>query len=656
MSKRPNRPGSSASGFSNGGVAGGDTLSTTSAPATPLTESRKRQSKRDEAIRRRLESEINKRKNQVGASHHHHQGSGGKDASSKAGKRAAGTVLALRPSPPMTMRLGTSIREAAQFMSAKRENCVLVLDEDNTICGIFTAKDLAFKIVAAGKDAKGMTIGDIMTPNPICCRTDSSATDALNLMVKRGFRHLPVTDENDDIAGVLDITKCFYEAMEKLERAYESSKKLTDALENVQSEMGLSAQPSQIVAYMEQLKQRTEGPDLESLLDSSETGAAGTAPLFVDVRTNVYEAAKLMRQNNTTAVLVTDQNTISGIFTSKDIVLRVIAPGTDPKVCSVVRVMTPQPDFAPKSMSIHQALRKMHEGHYLNLPVMGDDNAVVGIVDVLKLTYATLEQINSMSNQNSDGSQEEGPAWKQFWLSFDDNESVASGHGASPHSHLAPTTGGLGTGGSQVGSVPISKSELAQFNLELEPNDSASRMGFNDTPSKVQSPTLPSTFSFKFKSPSGRAHRVTTNIDTPSLLGFRTAIGEKLTAAEIETVGGHGLVSEETDKQIEPGFAVSYVDEDGDAVAITAAQDIADAAQSLIARNLDRGTIFIHHPDAQIEIPKAESTVAPSPAPEPTQRPQDPELIPGVPNDLLLPGAIAALAVSIILVFTFSRR
>jgi hypothetical protein len=32
------------------------------------------------------------------------------------------------------------------------------------------------------------------------------------------------------------------------------------------------------------------------------------------------------------------------------------------------------------------------DGHYLNLPIL-EDGRVVGIVDVLKLTYATLEQV-----------------------------------------------------------------------------------------------------------------------------------------------------------------------------------------------------------------------------------------------------------------------
>ena len=38
------------------------------------------------------------------------------------------------------------------------------------------------------------------------------------------------------------------------------------------------------------------------------------------------------------------------------------------------------------------------DGHYLNLPVMNDGGEIVGMVDVLKLTYATLEQVRLVGN------------------------------------------------------------------------------------------------------------------------------------------------------------------------------------------------------------------------------------------------------------------
>ena len=61
---------------------------------------------------------------------------------------------------------------------------------------------------------------------------------------------------------------------------------------------------------------------------------------------------------------------------------------------------------------------------------MNDGGEIVGMVDVLKLTYATLDQINAMSNTNDD----EGPAWNKFWLSLDaETESMMSGEGSAAH-------------------------------------------------------------------------------------------------------------------------------------------------------------------------------------------------------------------------------
>jgi CBS domain-containing protein len=150
-------------------------------------------------------------------------------------------------------------------------------------------------------------------------------------------------------------------------------------------------------------------------------------PPTVTPRTSVREAAKLMKERRTTAVCVMEANAgtsaisgqsgsgaipkIAGIFTSKDIVLRVIAAGLDASRCSVVRVMTPHPDTAPPTMIVQDALKKMHsafcclhlslrpDGHYLNLPVVEEDGRLIGIVDVLKLTYATLEQASRAVNR-----------------------------------------------------------------------------------------------------------------------------------------------------------------------------------------------------------------------------------------------------------------
>lgn len=171
--------------------------------------------------------------------------------------------------------------------------------------------------------------------------------------------------------GLLDITKVFHEALDKVERSSSASEKLYSALAGVQTELGggvaSNPQTAAMLAYVEALREKTALPDLTTIMDSR------TQPATVGPKTTVKEVAKLMKERRTTAVCVMEstpipgttstQPRIAGIFTSKDIVLRVIAAGLDASRCSVVRVMTPHPDTAPPTMTVHDALKKMHSAY-----------------------------------------------------------------------------------------------------------------------------------------------------------------------------------------------------------------------------------------------------------------------------------------------------
>lgn len=629
-----------------------------------------------QAIRNKIEKDLNKKRQQ-----------GGRARQTR--KAPPGTVLALKPNQALQVKPQMTVTEAAQLMAAKREDCVLVTDDDDRIAGIFTAKDLAFRVVGAGLKANNVTIEQIMTKNPLCAKTDTSATDALDLMVRKGFRHLPVMDENHDISGILDITKCFYDAMEKLERAYSSSKKLYDALEGVQAELG-SSQPQQIIQYVEAVRQRMSGPTLESVLN-------GLPPTTVSVRTSVREAAQLMKENHTTAVLVQDQGQITGIFTSKDVVLRVIAAGLDPGNCSVIRVMTPHPDFAPLDMSIQQALRKMHDGHYLNLPVMNkESDEIVGMVDVLKLTYATLDQvgyfplremkdegmltfiqINSMSTSDS-----EGPAWNKFWMSMEnETESMMSGEGGSHNPHASDARSGMIASAEQRPGVERLDSVM--------PGDSASHAGGVQSPSHSEFTGAgaglieDSPFTFKFKAPGGRVHRLQV-IASAGLEELISVVAGKL-GGEVDTIGG--IPTFDDGKLAHAGFALSYLDNEGDTVSLTTDADLLEAISLARTANKDKVDLFVHHPDKPA-LPATldpQPTIVQPPTPpesqvrrrkqvdtdedempsvtdrrssrkaQPAKAQEQPQVIAGVPNEMLLPGALVVLGVAVVVTFAIAR-
>ncbi len=633
---------------------------------------------------------------------------------------AAGTVSALRPLPALTVPQSISVADASQLCAAKRTDCVLVVDEEEHLAGIFTAKDLAFRVVSAGLDARNTPVSTIMTRSPMVTRDTTSATEALNTMVTRGFRHLPVCNEDGDVVGLLDIAKVFYEALEKLERAHGSSQKLYNALEGVQSEWGGSAGPQQaMLQYIEALRQKMSIPDLSSILDSR------TLPCCVGVRTTVREAARLMKEHHTTAVCVMESTgtgpgtgqiggggavsgKIAGIFTSKDVVLRVIAAGLDPKTCSVVRVMTPHPDTAPPSLTIQEALRKMHDGRYLNLPVVDVDSRLVGVVDVLKLTYATLEQINSMNDEQAGGDGAAGgPMWNRFWNSFGQSNSIAGDDesavsGSMRHSESQfepPTPSKLGAG-------------IADISSDLHPNDSASAVGHaltgDDGASAIGVPSLAAveaddgTYLFKFVTPSGRTHRFQARYDSYETIREIVCIklGGDPFFEPVPAAASGAVENGEANGDAQPAvngaaevpdpndFQLAYTDDEEDVVLITADGDVQDAVKVARKQGRDRVVLLLQggrgwdeaaaragaaatpttaasqtarkrqqtreNADAQLqsvaeeeEREAADEEVAPKKTAK--RKPADEELLFGVlPKDLALPAAIGFLGVAVL--------
>ncbi|KAJ3230166.1 hypothetical protein HDU81_004742 [Chytriomyces hyalinus] len=353
-------------------------------------------------------------------------------------KGYANTVASLKPVQAITVLETARIVQAAQLMAAKRADAVLVVNEEGQLSGILTDKDIAFRVVAEGLDLRSTTVSQCMTRNPVAVLDKGPRNEALSVMVSRRFRHLPVisAEEEDahleggseidstaatstNVVGLLDITKCVFDRLDDLEKKVLEDANIVAAMEALERRGHLDTEQVGLV------RSQHGCPDLHSIL----TKQGGEVP-EVSIKATVRDAAKEMKQNHQTAVLVLSsangvEDKLGGIFTTKDIVLRVIAAGLDPAVTSVVRVMTPHPDSVEASVSILDALKKLHVGHYLHLPVV-EDETPVGLVDVLTLTMGMLDYLmnkeTSKDGENMDAAVTtsvtgDGPMWNRFWNS-----------------------------------------------------------------------------------------------------------------------------------------------------------------------------------------------------------------------------------------------
>jgi CBS domain-containing protein len=95
----------------------------------------------------------------------------------------------------------TTVRAAAEQMATRGVGAVLVVDGQQLL-GIFTERDVVFRVVARGLDTGNTRIDEVMTPQPKTIEPDKPFGRAMLVMHEHGFRHLPVVDRGVPIGIV----------------------------------------------------------------------------------------------------------------------------------------------------------------------------------------------------------------------------------------------------------------------------------------------------------------------------------------------------------------------------------------------------------------------------------------------------------------------
>jgi CBS domain-containing protein len=101
----------------------------------------------------------------------------------------------------LTAAPGISVAEAARRMAKKNVGAIVVLENERLI-GIFTERDIVFRVVARGLDLDATRIEDAMTRSLHTIEADEPFGSALLIMHDNGFRHLPVI-ENGKLVGIV---------------------------------------------------------------------------------------------------------------------------------------------------------------------------------------------------------------------------------------------------------------------------------------------------------------------------------------------------------------------------------------------------------------------------------------------------------------------
>ena len=126
---------------------------------------------------------------------------------------------------------------------------------------------------------------------------------------------------------------------------------------------------------------------MQELVEAVVRDKASEELISIAASASVADAVAVMSQHEVGAVLiVTEDGLVGGIFTERDLLMRVVAAGRDPKTTPISLVMTRDVQFVSPGTTVEAALSLMYVQHHRHMLVI-DGPKVYGLVSMRDLVH-----------------------------------------------------------------------------------------------------------------------------------------------------------------------------------------------------------------------------------------------------------------------------
>ena len=98
-----------------------------------------------------------------------------------------------------------TVLAATQQMNEHAIGALLVIDDQENLVGIFTERDVLRRVVAAELPPATVQVGEVMTTEVACCTPTTSIDEARSIFRQHRIRHLPVLNDDGEVAGLISI-------------------------------------------------------------------------------------------------------------------------------------------------------------------------------------------------------------------------------------------------------------------------------------------------------------------------------------------------------------------------------------------------------------------------------------------------------------------
>jgi CBS domain-containing protein len=114
------------------------------------------------------------------------------------------SIESLLRRPVCTLSPDATCQEAAQLMRDEGVGCVVVAERERPL-GIVTDRDLAVRVIAAGREPGKTQLREVMSAEPVFLAGGRGFDQLLATMRQQGVRRIPVVDEAGRLEGVISL-------------------------------------------------------------------------------------------------------------------------------------------------------------------------------------------------------------------------------------------------------------------------------------------------------------------------------------------------------------------------------------------------------------------------------------------------------------------
>ena len=111
-------------------------------------------------------------------------------------------ILSNKAAGVVTIKPGTTIREAVDLLAARRIGAVVVSTDGKKVKGIVSERDIVRELGRSGPDCLSAKVDDIMTRAIYGCAPTDTTDSVLETMTTRRFRHMPVMEGNEMVGFI----------------------------------------------------------------------------------------------------------------------------------------------------------------------------------------------------------------------------------------------------------------------------------------------------------------------------------------------------------------------------------------------------------------------------------------------------------------------